>query len=113
MGRASRLLEYRMAPDYPPHNVRLAADYFVAVLERRPAVIGPGHLEDSRRTLDAFHTEALPEGSALSEIVDELSDRGQEQRPLSWSEAFEILRETTEPSVGGQGRIRTAAERGA
>ncbi len=66
-----------MGPDSAPHNVRVALDHFVAVVERRPAVIGPGHLEESRRTMDAFDAEALPEGSAVSEIVDELSHRGQ------------------------------------
>lgn len=91
-----------MGPDPPPHNVSLALDYFVAVLERRSAVIGPGHFEHSRRTLNAFNSQALSEGSALSEIVDELRHRGQEQHLLGCGESVEILRETTEPPVCGQ-----------
>lgn len=47
-----------MGADSTPDDVRLAGVNFLAVLEGRPTVIGPGHLPDAGVPLDALDAEA-------------------------------------------------------
>lgn len=60
----------------PPDDVRLAGVNFVAVLEGRTTVVGPGHLPNTGMALHTLH--AKPGVKALlvfGEIGDELSYR--------------------------------------
>lgn len=50
----SGLGEDGVGPDATPNDVGCARDDWISVLERRPAVGGPGHLEDPGRTLDTL-----------------------------------------------------------
>jgi len=74
-------------PDAPPDDVGLPRFDLVAVLESRPAVRSPGHLEDSGCALDALNPERLAELTPGSEVLDELRDRHQERGLLRRAEA--------------------------
>lgn len=65
-----------MGSDAPPDDVRLAGVDFIAVLEGRAAVIGPGHLPDAGMTLHALYAKPGMEALLVfGEIGDELSHR--------------------------------------
>lgn len=52
-----------MGSDSTPDDVRLVGVDFLAVLEGRTTVIGPGHLPDARVPLDALDAKAWMEAS--------------------------------------------------
>ncbi|MGI9120525.1 MAG: hypothetical protein ACR2G7_10485 [Acidimicrobiales bacterium] len=66
-----------MGADATPPHVRFALHHPAAVLERRPTVVRPGHLEDAGGATDALHPEALAELTAGTQIGDKLADRRQ------------------------------------
>lgn len=75
-----------MGTDAPPDDVRLVGVDFIAVLEGRAAVIGPGHLPDSRMPLHALYAKARMKALlALSKISDELRHGGAELALLLWT----------------------------
>ncbi len=76
-----------MGPEPAPDDVRLARFDLVAVLECRPAIGSPGHLEDSGCALDTFDPERLAELTSGLEVLDELRDRPQERGLLLRAEA--------------------------
>ena len=49
-----------MSSDSPPNDVWLPLDSLVAVGERRAAVLGPAHLEDTQMPFYALDAQAGP-----------------------------------------------------
>ena len=70
---------------------------WVAVLERRPPIIGPCHLEYAGGPLDSLDSETLAKAPPAVEILYELADRDEEGCLLGRCEAVEILTEAGEP----------------
>ena len=87
-----------MSSQATPNDVRLTLDDRGAVLERRPAVARPRHLEDAGSSLDAFHPKALAELPPRSQIRDELGDSRKEDSLLGWSEPLEVSVESRQPT---------------
>lgn len=56
----------------PPDDVRFPFNLLFPVLEGCPPVVGPSHLEDARRTLDALDSETLSESPVRLEILNHL-----------------------------------------
>src|SRR5437016_5391468 len=89
-----------MRADAPPDDVWLALCDLLAVLERRSSVIRPRHLEDTGRSLDAFHSQACPELATQSQVFDEVLDRSQERSLLRRRQPLEVRAETRQPGEG-------------
>ena len=90
-----------MGADSAPDDVGLTVDDLGCVFERGPTIGGPGHLEDARRALDAFHTQAFAEPATGLYVVDELLHSDEEGGLLARSELFEVRPEPGKPTVGG------------
>lgn len=75
----SGLLEDRMGLDPPPDGMRFTFDDRATVLKGCSTVTGPCHLEDPRSALNPLDPETLAETFAITQVIDELYDRGQEQ----------------------------------
>lgn len=82
----SGLLEDRMGLDPPPDGMRFTFDDRATVLKGCSTVLkgcstvtGPCHLEDPRSALNPLDPETLAETFAITQVIDELYDRGQEQ----------------------------------
>ncbi len=82
-----------MGSDAPP-DVRLARVDFIAVLEGRAAVIGPGHLSDPGMPLHALYAETgMKALLALCKIGDELHHGLPKLPLLLWTESIPIAPE--------------------
>jgi hypothetical protein len=75
-----------MGSDAPPDDVRLAEADFIAVLEGRTAVMGPGHLSDSRMPQDALYAKVEMKALlVLGKVSDELRHCIAELSLLLWA----------------------------
>ena len=86
-----------MGADSAPDDVTLVGDDRVAVLERRSAVVCPGHLVDAGCAPDALDPKSVAEPRAAVEVLDELGDRGEERGLLPGREGVEVFAEAREP----------------
>jgi len=66
--------------DTSPNDVRITRHTIGSVLECRSSVVGPTHLEDSRRSLDTLDAEPFAESLTGLEILDELTHRKKKGR---------------------------------
>lgn len=69
-----------MPPDAAPDDVGIARRG--AVLEGRPAIRRPRHLEDARRALDTLHPEAGTKPTVVDEVGIKPCMHGQEPLAL-------------------------------
>lgn len=76
-----------------PEDVRPTFSDRVPVLERRPSVLGPDHLEDACRALDSLDAKALPEPATAAQILHELSHRDEDRGLLACGQRVEVRAE--------------------
>jgi hypothetical protein len=71
-------VEYFMAADAPPDDMRLAGLYFSAIVKRCTSVGHPGHLKDSWMTLHAFDTQTWAKWRMNAKVFHHFHNRRQE-----------------------------------
>jgi len=90
-----------------PDDVRLAGVDFIAVLEGRAAVVGPGHLPKTGMALHSLHAKPGMEALLVfSEIADELSHRIAEVALLLRTQLIQSRQNDARTSRVGIERLR-------
>ncbi len=74
----SWLGEDGVSADSTPNDVWLVGQSCFAVFKRCTTVVGPRHFEDSRGTLNTFHSKPLSKSSLSLAVLHEMTDGSEE-----------------------------------
>ena len=86
-----------MCTNLTPDDMRFARCDLVPVLKRRSPIGGPRHLEDAGRAFDTLHPQPGTEAESILQISDEIGDRSEEGRLLTWRKSVEVGTEPRQP----------------